>query len=239
MQLGQRFRHAYSEVTYWNSYITGDVAVIRRQSFVPLEMSDREHCLYAVSFMYRLYKKFHGENARVIGISLIQPSEADNSIDSFFECPISYGQDFDGFTLHIDDYYKPNKSFCVKTYQTLLSKLANHHVFFPETRLFSTTVKSLIAQTLSTGEITLHDVANMVGISSSAVKKRLKKENCTFSDLLIDVRLNVAKRLLIQPDIPLTNIAAMLGYSEASSFSRAFNALEQQSPREWRKKNIP
>ncbi|MBL4631726.1 MAG: helix-turn-helix transcriptional regulator, partial [Paraglaciecola sp.] len=87
----------------------------------------------------------------------------------------------------------------------------------------------------------LPNVAKAIGMSASAVKKRLKKEGLTFTQIVTDVRLNVAKRLLIQPDISLTQISGMLGYSEASAFSRAFYALTQLSPREWRKqrtKNI-
>jgi AraC-like DNA-binding protein len=74
-----------------------------------------------------------------------------------------------------------------------------------------------------------------VGLSESAVKKRLKKEGLSFTDVVVDVRMNVAKRLLVQPDISLTQISAMLGYSEASAFSRAFFTLTKLSPRDWRK----
>jgi AraC-like DNA-binding protein len=48
--------------------------------------------------------------------------------------------------------------------------------------------------------------------------------------------MNGAKRLLIQRDIPLTQISLMLGYSEASAFSRAFKAIYKCSPRAWQKK---
>lgn len=239
MQIGERFRYAYSEVTYWSAYLLSDIVVIQRQSFVPLNVSDREHCLYAISFLYRLFKKVYGERAKISRISLIQPKDSSSyAIESFFDCAVSFSQDFDGFTLNINDYFKPNERFDAKAYQYLLNKLTKHLVYFPKTQLFSTIVKSLVAQTLSTGDASLSSVAEAVGISGSAVKKRLKKEGFTFSGVVADVRMNVAKRLLVQPDIPLTQISAMLGYSEASAFSRAFLALHKVSPRQWRKKAI-
>lgn len=238
MQIGERFRYAYSEVTYWNAYFVSDVVVVQRQSFVPLEASDREHCLYAISFLYRLIKKVYGKKLQVSRISLIQPKDNDsNAIEGFFDCPVSFAQDFDGFTLDVNEYYKPNENFDAKTYQYLLSKLTEHLVYFPKTQLFSTVVKSLVSQTLSTGNSSLVNIARAAGISGSTVKKRLKKEGLTFTDVVIDVRMNVAKRLLVQPDISLTQISAMLGYSEASAFSRAFYALTKLSPRDWRKQS--
>lgn len=236
MQIGERFRYAYSEVTYWNAYLVSDIAVIQRQSFVPLEISDREHCLYAIAFLYRLFKKVYGARAKISRISLIQPKDSSsNTIEVFFDCPVSFTQDFDGFTLGVNDYYKPNENFDVKNYQRLLNKLTEHLVYFPQTQLFSTVVKNIIAQTLSTGDSNLVNIASAVGLSESAVKKRLKKEALSFTDVVTDVRMNVAKRLLVQPDISLTQISAMLGYSEASAFSRAFFTLTKLSPRDWRK----
>lgn len=235
MKIGERFRYAYSEVTYWNSYIVDDLAIIQRQSFVPLSANDREHSLYAMAFFYRIFKNVFGDRAKFKGVSLIQSKNAtNNEIEIFFDCPVSFSQDFDGFILTVDDYYKPNSKFDSKTYQQLLQTLTEHIVYFPQTLEFSTILKNLIIQTLSIGDASLEQIAKAVGINVSGVKRRLKKEGLTFKELILDVRMNVAKRLLVQPDVPLTQISLMLGYSEASAFSRAFKAIHHCSPKVWR-----
>jgi AraC-like DNA-binding protein len=239
LQIARRFRHTYSEVTYWDWSIEEKFVVIQRRSFVPLRINDREHCLYSTAVVYLLLKSVMGLQSQFKRISLVQPKEKQaHELEQFFNCPISYSQDFDGFILTIDAFYKPNKNFNPKRYETLLKKLLNHPVVFPKNQQFSTSVKSLILQTLSTEFCTLIAIANIMKMHPRAIQKALAKEKLTFKLLVNEVRMNIAKRLLIQKDVHLIQISLMLGYSEASAFSRAFHANENCCPRVWRNNNI-
>jgi AraC-like DNA-binding protein len=52
--------------------------------------------------------------------------------------------------------------------------------------------------------------------------------------LLDEVRRANARRLLEDTEIPLSELAGILGYSEASAFTRAFRRWEGTSPARWR-----
>lgn len=239
LQIARRFRYTYSEVTYWDWSIEESYVVIQRRSFVPLGINDREHCLYTLAVVYLLLKSVMGEQSQFKRISLIQPKEKQvHELEKFFNCPISYSQDFDGYILSINALYKPNKNFNPKRYESLLKNLLNHPIVFPQNQQFSTSVKSLILQILSTGFCNLNAIADIMKMHPRAIQKALAKEKLTFKMLVNEVRMNIAKRLLIQKDVPLTQISLMLGYSEASAFSRAFHANENCSPRAWRNNNI-
>ena len=56
LHIARRFRYAQSEVTYWDCSIEEAHAVIKRCSFAPLYISDKEHCLYAIALVYLLLK---------------------------------------------------------------------------------------------------------------------------------------------------------------------------------------
>jgi len=238
-QIARRFRYVYSEVTYWDWVIENKFVLVKRCSFVPLKINDREHSLYTVATVYSLLQHMLGKCSKIERISLIQPEdEYKYELERFFNCPISFTQDFDGFILSEENFYKPIKQFNAEKYHHLLEQLAHHIVVFPENQKFSTFVKSLVLQMLSTGHCSLEQVAKQIGMHPRAVQKRLSKENLTLKSVVSDVRMNVAKRLLAQQDVSLIQISSMLGYSEPSAFSRAFQAVNKCSPRQWRKKNL-
>jgi AraC-like DNA-binding protein len=64
------------------------------------------------------------------------------------------------------------------------------------------------------------------------LKRRLKQRGLTFQDLLTSTRIDLARRQLSR-GAPVTNVAADLGYSQVSAFSRAFRQWTGVSPREY------
>ncbi|MGP3782803.1 helix-turn-helix domain-containing protein [Paenibacillus sp. 1A_MP2] len=51
---------------------------------------------------------------------------------------------------------------------------------------------------------------------------------------LSELKLHEAKQLIHQPDLNLTRVAAMLGYSSLAHFSRQFRRWTGMSPSEYR-----
>jgi AraC-like DNA-binding protein len=235
LHIARRFLYTYSEVTFRDKQIDGEFVIIQKRSFVPLENIDKEHSLYALAVVYNAFKHLAGSTTIFRQISLVQPEGKNrNEIDKFFGCSVRFSQDFDGIILHVNDLYKPNKNFDAKIYENLLEQLSLHPVIFPKNQQFSSIIKSIVIQKMSTGNISLKHISASIKMHPRAIQKRLLKENLTYKVLISDVRMNIAKRLLVQPDIPLIKVSELLGYSEASAFSRAFQAQFSCSPRTWR-----
>jgi AraC-like DNA-binding protein len=66
------------------------------------------------------------------------------------------------------------------------------------------------------------------------MQRMLKKQNTTFAALHDEVRVNLAKYYVKDVRSDLTEIAFLLGFSELSTFSRAFKRLIGQSPSQYR-----
>lgn len=79
-------------------------------------------------------------------------------------------------------------------------------------------------------------VASLVNMSVSAFchyfKKRTQK---TFSRFITEIRIGNAKRLLIETDMSIAEIAYESGYNSLSNFNKQFHALEKFSPKIFRK----
>lgn len=92
---------------------------------------------------------------------------------------------------------------------------------------------------LNLGETTpgLADISGILGVTEHSFQKQLKEHGLTFNDLLRAARKELAIHYLQNPNIPLTEVALCLGYSELSAFSRAFRAWTGMSPQRYRRTN--
>lgn len=80
-------------------------------------------------------------------------------------------------------------------------------------------------------------VARLLLMHHRTLNRRLKAEGTTFRELLDEVRFEAACQLLDTASIPITQIAASLGYAETSAFSRAFRRWSGATPVERRRRS--
>ena len=84
-------------------------------------------------------------------------------------------------------------------------------------------------------QITLNDVAEYVELNSSYFSNLFKEEEgINFSEYLLNVRMEKAKKLLKDPKVKVYEIGNLVGYEDAVSFGRAFKKKIGMSPKEYR-----
>jgi AraC-like DNA-binding protein len=77
-------------------------------------------------------------------------------------------------------------------------------------------------------------ISDISGMSWRTLQRRLKEANTSYSNVLEQERFFKAQKLLNQTDEKLLNVAMMLGYENASSFTRAFLRWAGMTPKEYR-----
>jgi len=86
------------------------------------------------------------------------------------------------------------------------------------------------------GELpSLEEVARAMAIAPPTLSKRLREEGQTFQALKDHLRRDAAIELLQHADLTLIDIAEQLGFSEASTFHRAFKKWTGVAPGEYRR----
>lgn len=80
----------------------------------------------------------------------------------------------------------------------------------------------------------LEALAKYFGLSPSSLRRRLREEGCNFHDLREAVRKQKSLYYLKQTHKSIDAIAAIMGYSEPSTFHRAFKKWTGQTPRGYR-----
>ena len=91
-------------------------------------------------------------------------------------------------------------------------------------------VAVIIAQRLSSGDVSLSDVARRVHMSERTLRRRLKGSGTTFGQLVSRVRLNLADDWLKRTDFNVKHISYLLGYSDTAVFTRAYKRWTGRSP---------
>ncbi|HET7802813.1 MAG TPA: AraC family transcriptional regulator ligand-binding domain-containing protein [Pseudolabrys sp.] len=97
---------------------------------------------------------------------------------------------------------------------------------------FQSVVENAIAPLLPHGKATTADVARHLGLSRRTFARRLSSEGLTFSELLENLRSDLASRYLVEGDMGVSEVAWLLGYREVGSFSHAFRRWTGKRPRE-------
>jgi AraC-like DNA-binding protein len=127
----------------------------------------------------------------------------------------------------------------IPTWDNLLNGLLKEYLesrYHVDEQDFVSTVKAHIGNCLASGRSDIGYVAAQLGFQPRTLQLRLKGQGTTFSDLLRDVRLELAQTLLKQSDLSMTEIAERLGYRELSAFSRAFKTQSGMAPNTFRLK---
>jgi AraC-like DNA-binding protein len=96
-------------------------------------------------------------------------------------------------------------------------------------------VRERIARTLPNGEPALATVAAELGLTGRVLQNRLKEAGSHFTELVDEVRAQLARDYLSDSKYTLIDVAFLLGFSEQSSFSRAFRRWTGQAPVDYRK----
>lgn len=95
-------------------------------------------------------------------------------------------------------------------------------------------VQRVAYRLLLQGECSRKRVAAALGVSSRTLVRKLASSGVTYQELFEGARYSVSRSLIRETNLTLAEIAAALGYNEASSFTRAFQRWSGISPARWR-----
>jgi AraC-like DNA-binding protein len=119
-----------------------------------------------------------------------------------------------------------------------LARINDEHtrVFLDSFLAQSTTreVVDKIVEKLPDGAPSQQQIAEALHVSNRTLQRKLKNEGTSFMDLLQDTRMQLARKYLRSPGRSVVETAYLLGFSEPSTFSRAFKRWTGLAPAEYR-----
>jgi AraC-like DNA-binding protein len=103
---------------------------------------------------------------------------------------------------------------------------------------FADIVRAALHQMVLSGTSSADNVALLCGIHARTLRKRLTAEGTSFQQLVGRTRFELAKQLLENTQLPISEIASALHFADAAVFSRAFRKWSMTSPRDWRARSV-
>jgi AraC-like DNA-binding protein len=95
-------------------------------------------------------------------------------------------------------------------------------------------LRGQLVQLIRQEKTRLHDLAEINFMSARALQRLLREHGSSFQELLDETRLRLSKEYLTDARLDLSTVANLVGYSEQSSFTRAFQQWTNLTPGQWR-----
>jgi AraC-like DNA-binding protein len=95
-------------------------------------------------------------------------------------------------------------------------------------------VERVLPQLLPHARASAPNVAQKLALSQRTLSRKLRDEGASFAAILDETRAALARRYLVERNLPVSQIAWLLGYDEVSSFTRAFKRWTGMTPRRFR-----
>ena len=155
--------------------------------------------------------------------------------EAYFRCPVRFDAPLDALLLSQSSLEQPNTlgdqgitQFLIAHLDSELSQVAKETSLERET-------KDAIARALSEGLPKMADISRSLGMSARSFHRRLAEHGLSFQTLTEQTRRELAEGMLCDPHLSLAEIAFLTGFSEQSSFTRAFKRWVGDTPASYRK----
>ena len=96
-------------------------------------------------------------------------------------------------------------------------------------------ISEQIGEALKNGTNTLENIASAMGMTPRTLHRKLAASGTNFRDLTDEIRKALATHYLTDTNLPLSEIAFLLGFSDLSAFSRSARNWFGVAPREYRR----
>ena len=98
-------------------------------------------------------------------------------------------------------------------------------------------VRRLIIERLPSGSASITAIAGQLGASSKTLERRLAEQGESFGALLDRTQFNAVMHYLEDPDIRLTQVAYLAGYTQPAALVRAFKRWTGKTPSKFRERS--
>lgn len=155
--------------------------------------------------------------------------------ERFFGAPVAFSQPHDELVFDASWLDVPCKTpdpelvrFFERYASGYLEKLAGP-------KSFVDSVRRAVTDRLAGADPTLESVAKVLGQGERTLQRRLSESGTTFKDLVDDVKRGLALELLAASAIPIAEVGFVLGFSDTSTFYRAFKRWTGGTPADFRR----
>ncbi|HEY0122279.1 MAG TPA: AraC family transcriptional regulator ligand-binding domain-containing protein [Rhizobium sp.] len=176
-----------------------------------------------------------GHDIRPVRVELARPGRAAKAHEDFFGAPIRYDAPCDLLVLSTDDTRRTFCSHNPELLEVLVPAIHAAHEIPRVQRSIKAQVKSAIRLRLPRGRPSVTEIAADLNTHERTLQRRIRHDGTSFRALLSEARQEAIRNLVSKGDFQIDEVPTLLGYSDTSSFYRAFRNWEGITPAVWRR----
>jgi len=198
-------------------------------------LSDRHQIEAWVTFVVRICRQITNRQLLPCSVSFVHRREGGcPEMDAFMGREVSFGAGADEVVFVGTAQQTPILGADPYLNKLLLRYCEDARSHRAIASTFRVGVENEIAPLLPHGKARAPEIARRLGVSTRTLARRLAGEGLTFSAVLDSLRADLARRYVQDKDLPISKMAWMLGYGEASAFTHAYKRWTGGTPREAR-----
>jgi AraC-like DNA-binding protein len=213
--------------------VRDNVTILAYRSYQPRVAATDLVADASVAMLFNAMRELCGSEWKPIEVRFAHRKPADpGPFRRFFRAPLQFDAEESAVVFSADWMDHPLAGDDPELRRLLHKQIdaieARHGDSFPDQ------VRSVLRMTIVTGNHKADRVAALFSMHRCALARRLKAFGVGFQDLVDETRYEIARQMLKDSAMPVSQIAAMLGYANASAFTRAFGRWSGTTPARWR-----
>jgi len=209
--------------------------VIVREDLLPIrQLPMRQSMELAIGVMFRILRELIGPQWQPLQVCFTHRPPADAAAHRrFFGCAPLFNQEFNGLVCAAADLQvarapgDPGAARFARNYLDAALRRRGDGL--------GESCRELVLVLLPGGRCTAQQVARHLQVDRRTLHRHLAADGLSFSALVNQVRTELVMRHLRDSDMPLGEVAGLLGFAAPSSFSHWFRASFGRSVTAWRK----
>jgi AraC-like DNA-binding protein len=193
---------------------------------------------HGIGLAWRIMTLLSGGQCRLEHIWLPHaPVAAEATYSARFDAPLTFRADRLALAYSAKDLERP-----IDQANQELHDIATRYLdaqLPPAQAAFSAQVRRATEALIGTGTCGHRQVASTLHMHPRTMQRRLNEEGSTFEEIKDETRRDLAERYLSHHDLPLTQVTALLDYTDQSAFGRSCRRWFNATPREVRTRLSP
>lgn len=173
-----------------------------------------------------------GTDAAPRSIAFLHPKHGPDDAYRVLECPVRFDQTWCGFVLSDELADLP-----IPGADTATRRLARRYLdarYVPASAPLARRVADLARNLLPTGQCSVEAIASALAMQPRTLQRQLAAEGTRCQDVIDLERRRLADRYLANPDLQLSQVAGLIGYTEQSALNRSCKRWFGRTPRQHR-----
>jgi len=230
-----RYSHLHVRGATTTLTVDGDSAMLGYEIYQPRVEATDQVLAGAIALMFNIVRALCGPDWNPVEVRFAHRKPEDvRPFRRFFHAPLRFDAEENALVFSADWLNRRLPGADPELSRLLQKQIdaldARHGDDFPEQ------VRSVLRSALVTGHGNADQVAALFSVRARTLNRRLNAFGLGFRELVDEGRFEIARQMLEDSAMPVSQIAAMLDYADASAFTRAFRRWSGATPARWRAK---